>query len=258
MYALKEPPMKTLFGSTDCASTIPDCLAQKPFPSIGLGLNNTSSELLIPKTLEDALDALAHPEKPFSANNMRTQKSCIDPLVEDGHMILSESFNSRPDKSTNIWNSRIIKRLANTYLVDVQRIWEGYDGQWIQEGPLLLRFETIDIVLSPLPSSNEIVVWTGYLDTSLPVYAQRNSTQEGKEINEQTCLQWLTYRNNQHLIGKRVNNAHLFSLIQGSGLASENALAETIQSNALFSLTLEGGDTYTFINKQGCLVVYSN
>lgn len=257
MYALKEPPMKTLFGNTDSVSTIPDYLAQKPFPCINSSCGNSSFELPLPKQLEHALDALANPNIHL-INDSVANSASTDPLIEDGHMILSESFNSQPDRATNAWNSRVIKRLSGTYLVDIQRIWEGYDGEWIQNGPLLLRFETIDVVLNPLPNSNEIIVWTGYLNTSLPVHVQRNNTRENKEENEQTCLQWLAYRNNSHLIGKQVSKAHLFSLIQGVDLDCDSSKAETIHSNALFSLTLEGGITYTFVNRNGCLVVYSS
>ena len=80
------------------------------------------------------------------------------------------------------------KRLPGTYLVDIQRIWEGYDGRWVNEAPLLLRFETIDVVLAPHHDNENINVWTGYLDTNAPVYEARNNSAENKQANEKASV----------------------------------------------------------------------
>ena len=51
------------------------------------------------------------------------------------------------------------------------------------EAPLLLRFETIDVVLAPHHDNENINVWTGYLDTNAPVYEARNNS-AGKQTSQ--------------------------------------------------------------------------
>mgnify|MGYP000843617067 FL=1 len=231
MLALKKPPIKTLYGNTNDASTIPD---------------------YIPSFL--------YPPKKSSKKHSFTSALHSGPFYEDGHLILANSFNtqaSKDDKEHDIWNARVLKRLPGNYLVDVQRIWEGYDGRWLQNAPLLLRFETIDVVLSPESNGKGILVWTGYLDTNAPIFVMRNNSQVGRETNERSCLQWLPYRREAHLIGKQVCQAHLLRLV-----SSEDMLTPTFvktkgekSNHSIFVLSLEKNLSYSFLNKNGTLVM---
>ena len=233
MFALKESPMKMLYGNTNNAVTIPD-------------------NIPIPQNLNNALNALSCPEPILP--HKRTFISALNsgPFYGNGHLILGNSFNRSADKTTDVWNERIFKRLPGTYLVDIQRIWEGYDGRWVNEAPLLLRFETIDVVLAPHHDNENINVWTGYLDTNAPVYEARNNSAENKQANENSCLHWLAYRRIKGLVGKQVQSIHMFSITK----TTEKSPCEKIHSQRrLFNLSLNDGHTYTFINKQGTITL---
>lgn len=261
MLALKESPIKTLYGSTNNASTIPDYLPTSSCFCNALEFSQkdsgTNDSFPIPQRLSSALEAFANPHT-FSLRKQAFNSALNSgPCYQDGHLILANSFNRPNDVTSDVWNGRIFKRLPGTYLVDIQRIWEGYDGRWMQDAPLLLRFETIDVVLAPHSNGSSLNVWTGFLDTNSPIFLQRNDSEAGKEANEQSCLQWLAYRRNANLVGKQVANVHLLSLVQTSELSQSEATnsLQPVVSRSIFSLTLEDNRTYTFINKQGNLVI---
>ena len=260
MLALKESPIKTLYGSTNDASTIPDYLPSTSCIGDELDFfranSNTDGSFPIPQRLTSALEAFADPHKLSQRKQAFNSALNSGPSYQDGYLILANSFNRPNDATSDAWNSRIFKRLPGTYLVDIQRIWEGYDGRWMQDAPLLLRFETIDVVLAPHSNGSSLNVWTGFLDTNTPIFLQRNDFEAGKEANEQSCLQWLAYRRDANLIGKQVANIHLLSLVQANELSQNttNSL-QPVVSRSIFSLTLEDNCTYTFINKQGNLVI---
>lgn len=267
MFALKESPLKMLYGNTNESSTVPDA---KPIPSLIFDTpfpNNKN--VILPKRLDTAFEALSNTTTTQSKKESFAAAINAGPFYEDNHLILANSFNEKADNATHAWNSRVLKRLPGTYLVDIQRIWEGYDGRWVQNTPLLLRFETIDIVLTPSADGKSISVWTGYLDTNAPVYVQRNNSPEAIEANKYSCLNWLTYRRNTHSIGKKVVNAQMFSLVsclntpidaaQESSVDLDKSFEEDSCSEprTLFILTLENNKTYTFVNKSGNLYMCS-
>lgn len=223
MYALNETNHETLYGTTSKASTIPDGFSWQGLP----------------------------PNKPASAG----------PVFEEGCLVLSESFAAPNDATDGLVQK--LDGLRGSYLVDVQRIWEGYDGRWVQDAPLLLRFEHEDVVVCPQLNAPGITLWTGSLDTSRPIRAVSNATSEGKHINEWSCLQWLPYRRDNTLVGHQVTDLHVLSLIAMDELqrvADVTSLAEErtlLNKHILFTVGLDNGRTYTFINHQGNLVLYA-
>lgn len=245
MYALKESPLKMLFGTTSKATTVP------------------GENIPIPQRLKSALDALDSPEIPLPRKQAFTSALNSGPFYEDGHLILANSFNKAADAATDVWNERIFKRLAGSRLVDIQRIWEGYDGTWLAGTPLLLRFETIDVVLSPSRCDKSLQIWTGYLDTNASVYKVRNNSAKAKELNNNSCLKWLSYRKDAGLTGKRVQSIHLLSLMKPLGISPEKNTRLPLQHSSLqvsvprclLSLSLDDGQSCTFINKEGNLIL---
>lgn len=267
MFALKESPLKTLYGSTNESSTVPDT---KPIPSLAFDIPLPNGKnVILPKRLDTAYEALTNTTSIQRKKESFAVAINAGPFYEDNHLILANSFNKKADSTTHVWNRRVLKRLPGTYLVDIQRIWEGYDGRWVQNAPLLLRFETIDIVLTPSSDGKSIDVWTGYLDTNAPIYAQRNNSPEAIEANKYSCLNWLAYRRNTHSIGKKVVNAHMLSLVSCLNAHIDTAQESSVdldkssgedscsEPRTLFILTLENNKTYTFINKSGNLYMCS-
>lgn len=69
--------------------------------------------------------------------------------------------------------------------------------------PFILRFEDIDVVLSP-KRNGQIVLWSGSVKTEYPVFLTSNKTTAGRAINQEFCLQWLTQNRLTSLIGKKI------------------------------------------------------
>lgn len=262
MHALKEPQMKAPCDCLEKDAIAPDTfdpvsrLAAEIFLETGDGTFRSTDEDRVLRNRYRA--SLKHRSDHESDHDLKSNNES-GPLYEDGHLILSESFRTAPDRTTEVWNGRVLSHLPETPLIDVQCIWEGYDGNWIEGSPLLLRFETIDVVLAPDPDGKNITVWTGFLNTEEAVYAHRSTTDAEKKENEISCLNWLPFHRDDHLTGKQVTRAHLFTLISQptSTRPSEKITfckaSDDLAKRSVFMLSLNDGRTCTFLNREGTI-----
>lgn len=144
------------------------------------------------------------------------------PRYEGGRLILSSSFAAPCAPQ--------LSRITGSYLADVLWVWEGEDGQWEHKAPLILRFETCDVVVCAQAGKLTLALWTGRIDTSRRIDRQRNDTLAHREENDRSCLQWLSYQPLHTAIGHRAVRAETWR--QGARFAVDLDFGWTLVMSA--------------------------
>lgn len=131
-----------------------------------------------------------------------------------------EDASVEPSSATGILES-----LENDYLADVLWVKECFEDAWVHEAPVVLRFESNDLVATPQPDGR-IGLWVGQLDTAAPILSCDGSTEEGRQRNEAACLAWLPYAGPCAPIGSKFSVMRVLHADAAGGTAIELAFEE--------------------------------
>lgn len=163
------------------------------------------------------------------------------PYQENGALVLGESFL--------ISDYRRMETLNDNRIADFVAVWEGEAGQWDLTAPLVIRFETIDVVVRPRATGKDLTVWLGCVNTDMPINATRNNTLANRFANRYGCLQWLSRSSLRPYIGAVVKRAWIETA--GGAIGAQTACARALR----FCLALEDGRILTLSNDRGALAI---
>ena len=122
----------------------------------------------------------AHPDQPAPNASRSADRRSAGPFYDKGALILGESFREGlPGALDGVVGQRLADALA---------VWECYDGAWMRDGPLLLRFEDFDLVASR-GEDGGLARWQGIVDTARRIGMARCGSADAY-LNDRLCLSW--------------------------------------------------------------------
>ena len=167
-----------LFGSTNCADSVPDGSASDD--------------------LHEGDDEPAG-EEPFEQGGPHNDLSVLlspaeGPVYLEGRLVLSLSFKIAGEQAR--WLSTLAGRMGELELPPIRRgkplecyrIWDDVAGDWLSGSPTVLRFENADVV--ECGEDRQIPVWTGSVDVRKRVISVPDLDGAGIAANLRHDLRW--------------------------------------------------------------------
>lgn len=97
------------------------------------------------------------------------------PTIANGDTYLECVYDSSKPFTQASWHglTDLATQLHEDPIMDVLRGWEMEDGSWLQDSPLVLRFELQDVILMPAEDGS-MQIWHGILDDESDCLLQAN------------------------------------------------------------------------------------
>lgn len=141
-------------------------------------------------------------------------------VISRGDTYLTCVHDSSAARTLTSWQQMadLAYSLRDEQIMDIMRGWDMEDGAWLQDSPLVLRFELQDVVLEPT-DDGQLRIWHGVLDDESDCMLRANWLPNGAHLNDadrarlqrercrrsagmaQAC--WLPYQPLLQLVGKR-------------------------------------------------------
>lgn len=97
-------------------------------------------------------------------------------------LVLSESFTSKHQEDVEL--------LTGEIFVDVLRVWDFESQKWMEDTPIILRFETADLTVWH-DKDGQVYSSLGAVKTELPIIAASEAMPDADNLNSQ-CIGWLS------------------------------------------------------------------
>lgn len=95
------------------------------------------------------------------------------------------------------------------YLADVLCVWDCYEQAWVEEAPVILRFENVDVLIQrPDDISND----TALSFLALGSEAEILESEKACEAYIDACICWRRAEDLSFLIGRKIKGIELFRL----------------------------------------------
>ncbi|WP_165043939.1 hypothetical protein [Adlercreutzia sp. ZJ138] len=183
-------------------------------------------------------------EPSSDANNNGLADDNNELVLASGDTYLTCVYDSSATQTMSSWQrmTDLAYSLRDKQIMDIMRGWDLEDGAWLQDSPLVLRFELQDVVLEPA-ENGELRIWQGVLDDESDCMLRANWLPDGAHLTgadrarlqrercrrntgiAQAC--WLAYQPLLQLVGKRTTMIDWLAL--GWRIARRNhALADCL------------------------------
>ncbi len=190
-----------LFGDTNLASSVPNRSRNLTRSKIPCPLPRLSRETLPDPAVPPKENPVgrARPIRPSgptrqthqggypsSARSDTSSASSLapstGPVYLEGRLVLSLSFRLENPSGNHV------RVPEGEPLLERYRIWDDAAKGWLAGGPCVLRFESVDVVMSTYP--HPAIAWAGALDVRLPVIGVPDLDESGESINRAHRLRW--------------------------------------------------------------------
>lgn len=179
-----------------------------------------------------------------NAYNTFTDSIANIPTIADGNTYLECVFDSTLPFTQESWRNLtdLANQLQDDPIMDVLRGWEMEDGVWLQDSPLVLRFEMQDVILQPC-ENGALRIWHGVLDDQtdclleanlLPNAAHLPNDQQSRLRRERCCINagitqacWIPYSPLFGLIGSYTTANDWLTLAQRMHAGCSSATIRT-------------------------------
>lgn len=95
------------------------------------------------------------------------------------------------------------------YLADVLMVWDCYEQAWVEEAPIILRFESVDVLMQrPEGISND----TDLSFIALGSEAEILESEKACEAYIDACICWRRAEGLSFLIGRKIKGIEIFRL----------------------------------------------